>query len=378
MLPRNSLSSSTSSSNPDALHVQRTYQRIAEVGGIPGDGFVTGVELTRERRTEASISGYLSPLMASTSSKPAFARKESGPAFGNLLSVNSNAYSFSKPQEQGQEPDFDPVSGASSRKPSLVPSARSVEDEAEELKLLEKVDRYGFFAPTYAQHARLVLLSQKSCLDLPPENLLKASAPSRRKSSAAGGASANEARTKRRSLTGGSPSALASPYIQLPETHSNGASQESSRRSSLQPNGGSNSRVASSSNGSPSSPSRRVFSQNAAGAAIIPDNVSSSTSYSAKENTRTDKWYNEMLLPDGRDAGGNIVSWRLANERDDKTVLRRVCKGVPDRWRAAAWQAMINRKRKAKGKSANTEDAQLNRRFFVRIAILRIKKEEQS
>jgi hypothetical protein len=111
---------------------------------------------------------------------------------------------------------------------------------------------------------------------------------------------------------------------------------------------------------------------------MIPDNVSSSTSYSAKENTRTDKWYNEMLLPDGRDLGGNIVSWRLANERDDKTVLRRVCKGVPDRWRAAAWQAMINRKRKAKGKSANTEDAQLNRRFFVRIAILRIKKEEQS
>ena len=363
--PRTSLSSSTSSNNPDALHVQRTYQRIAEVGGIPGDGFVTGVELTRERRTEASISGYLSPLMASTSSAksrpPDFIRKESAPAFSNLLAVNHNAYSFTKAPPQGEEAGFDPISGASSRKPSLVPSARSAEDEQQELKLLEKVDRYGFFAPTYAQHARLVLLSQKACLDLPPESSLKASTSGRRKSS---GEAASGKRSKRLSLTG-NPSALESPYINLPSTSSNGNSQQSSRRSSLQPNGA-NSHQASSSNGSPNSPSRRSFSGANQLSQAEPGNTSASSTYSAKENSRTDKWYNEMLQPDGRDAGGNIVSWKLAEGgNDEKVLLRRVCKGIPDRWRAAAWEAMVLRQRRAKGKAAQAEDSQLNRRFYV-------------
>lgn len=371
MHPKNSLSSSTttSSSNQDALHVQRTYQRIAQVGGIPGDGFVAGVELTRERRTEASISGYLSPLMASTSSgaaagrlaPPNFARQDSGPAFGNLLNVgnNSNAYAFTARSSHDDQSFYDPASATSSRKPSLVPSARSAEDEADELKLLEKVDRYGFFAPTYAQHARLVLLSQKACLDLPPESALKASTSSRRKSSGAAGDP--KKRAKRVSLLGGAAQGLESPYIHMP----NDASPDSSRRSSLQRNGAVN-LASSSSNASRRSLSGGVPRPHAA--ALVPENVSASSSYTSKEASRTNKWYNEMLQPEARDAGGNVTSWRLARagDKDDATLMRRVCKGLPDRWRAAAWEAMIHRRRKPAGRSSTpADDAALTRRFYV-------------
>jgi hypothetical protein len=52
-----------------------------------------------------------------------------------------------------------------------------------------------------------------------------------------------------------------------------------------------------------------------------------------------EKW-GRMLEPRSRDAGGNIQTWRINPEKVHK-LSRRAFKGIPDRWRSAAWLALI-------------------------------------
>jgi hypothetical protein len=47
-----------------------------------------------------------------------------------------------------------------------------------------------------------------------------------------------------------------------------------------------------------------------------------------------------MLMPRSRDAGSNIKMWGL-NEKKVHKLSRRTYKGIPDRWRSAAWLALI-------------------------------------
>src|ERR1700728_4879607 len=69
-----------------------------------------------------------------------------------------------------------------------------------------------------------------------------------------------------------------------------------------------------------------------------------------KEATRIGKW-NRMLVPSARDLGGNIESWAIKTSKESK-FRERVYKGIPDRWRNAAWDLMINRFARMNGRNS--------------------------
>jgi hypothetical protein len=52
-----------------------------------------------------------------------------------------------------------------------------------------------------------------------------------------------------------------------------------------------------------------------------------------------EKW-SRMLEPRSRDEGGNIQTWGINPAKQHK-VSRRAFKGIPDRWRSAAWSGFI-------------------------------------
>ena len=49
-----------------------------------------------------------------------------------------------------------------------------------------------------------------------------------------------------------------------------------------------------------------------------------------------------MLIPGSRDEGQNIASWRVKPSKEHK-IVERTFKGIPDRWRSAAWEVLMNR-----------------------------------
>ncbi|KIO27898.1 hypothetical protein M407DRAFT_72470 [Tulasnella calospora MUT 4182] len=59
-----------------------------------------------------------------------------------------------------------------------------------------------------------------------------------------------------------------------------------------------------------------------------------------KETTRIDKWARMMKVAQ-RDKGGNIERWSF-DEKKKRKLRERVYKGVPDRWRSAAWWTIID------------------------------------
>ena len=60
-----------------------------------------------------------------------------------------------------------------------------------------------------------------------------------------------------------------------------------------------------------------------------------------KEASRISKW-TRMLLPQKREFGGNVEAWRLNPSKESK-LRERTYKGIPDRWRRAAWDLLISR-----------------------------------
>ncbi|TIB78475.1 hypothetical protein E3Q23_00805 [Wallemia mellicola] len=63
---------------------------------------------------------------------------------------------------------------------------------------------------------------------------------------------------------------------------------------------------------------------------------------SLKEMDRIEKW-RDMLQPKHRDIGSNVRLWRLKAKLNETTLAKRLVKGVPDRWRAAAWESILLR-----------------------------------
>lgn len=61
----------------------------------------------------------------------------------------------------------------------------------------------------------------------------------------------------------------------------------------------------------------------------------------AKEFSRTGKW-GRMLVAGSRDQGGNVEAWSVKSSKEGK-LLERTYKGIPDRWRSAAWELLMNR-----------------------------------
>ena len=59
-----------------------------------------------------------------------------------------------------------------------------------------------------------------------------------------------------------------------------------------------------------------------------------------REDRRVQKW-GRMLVQ--RHSGGDISNWTV-NPRKEGKLVSRVYKGVPDRWRSAAWWILIERR----------------------------------
>lgn len=60
-----------------------------------------------------------------------------------------------------------------------------------------------------------------------------------------------------------------------------------------------------------------------------------------KETSRTAKW-RRMLVAKSRDVGGNIEEWDIKPTKEAK-LRERTFKGIPDCWRGAAWEVLMNR-----------------------------------
>jgi len=60
-----------------------------------------------------------------------------------------------------------------------------------------------------------------------------------------------------------------------------------------------------------------------------------------KEQMRVAKW-GRMMEVLSRDRGGNVESWSVKASKAHK-LRRRVYKGIPDRWRSAAWEVLADR-----------------------------------
>jgi hypothetical protein len=60
-----------------------------------------------------------------------------------------------------------------------------------------------------------------------------------------------------------------------------------------------------------------------------------------REASRIAKW-TRMVVPASRDQGGNIESWMVKPSKAKK-LRERTYKGIPDRWRSAAWELLVEK-----------------------------------
>ncbi|KAG9313937.1 RabGAP/TBC [Chiua virens] len=73
---------------------------------------------------------------------------------------------------------------------------------------------------------------------------------------------------------------------------------------------------------------------------VVPVTSLPPPSSPSKEFERIAKW-GRMMEPSSRDRGGNVVSWSVKASKAHK-LRRRVYKGIPDRWRSAVWEVLLN------------------------------------
>ncbi|EPQ60225.1 RabGAP/TBC [Gloeophyllum trabeum ATCC 11539] len=96
----------------------------------------------------------------------------------------------------------------------------------------------------------------------------------------------------------------------------------------------------------PASPLQKPFTRLSSVSTGGPAQAASLTSVPpprtpAKELSRIAKW-NRMLEPLKRDVGANVELWTVRHNKEHK-LRERTYKGVPDRWRAAAWELFTAR-----------------------------------
>lgn len=96
----------------------------------------------------------------------------------------------------------------------------------------------------------------------------------------------------------------------------------------------------------PSSPLRKRLALVKAGSKSTPSHAVSVNSLPAassplKEQMRVAKW-GRMMEVLSRDSGGNVESWVVKASKAHK-LRRRVYKGIPDRWRSAAWEVLMGK-----------------------------------
>ncbi|WVQ68224.1 uncharacterized protein L199_006431 [Kwoniella botswanensis] len=76
-----------------------------------------------------------------------------------------------------------------------------------------------------------------------------------------------------------------------------------------------------------------------------------------REFERVDKW-GKMMSIKQRDQGGNISEWSWSTGIDKGKVRKRVYKGIPDRWRMAAWWTLARDQMDLKGKGKDRRDSE--------------------
>ncbi|KAH0837909.1 RabGAP/TBC [Lanmaoa asiatica] len=112
----------------------------------------------------------------------------------------------------------------------------------------------------------------------------------------------------------------------------------------------------------PSAPLLKRFSTVTAGPKTAPSQAMSVTSLPppsspSKEAERIAKW-GRMMQVSSRDSGRNVESWAVKASKAHK-LRKRVYKGIPDRWRSAAWEVLMN----AYSKSGYNEAIGLGERY---------------
>ncbi|GAK68265.1 rabGAP/TBC [Moesziomyces antarcticus] len=313
----------------DAEFVRRTYAHFS-IAGVPDDGFSDGKEYTRERNglsawEEAALSrpSSLVPARrqveppASTQASPQIVQSDSFSKAGHSAAAsqangringhvpprlnNSDSTRSALSQLSSQSTHADPhvdgraavvaaqladtsVSKATFLSTNERERRQAVADKKRQ-ETIANIDRYGFFSGLPGNvHHKATLLSSSLFLAPFPRKAVKL-------------------RTSR-SLP--MPSSLAHP----------------SAASSIANEAGGD-----------ADPSHEVHQVRAAADAA----------HRQREQERIAKW-TRMLTVKDRDPGLNAVEFDFANGVD-RRLRRRVFKGIPDSWRAAAWSALLQRRR---------------------------------
>ncbi|EIW87163.1 RabGAP TBC [Coniophora puteana RWD-64-598 SS2] len=95
----------------------------------------------------------------------------------------------------------------------------------------------------------------------------------------------------------------------------------------------------------PAAPLQKHLSVVAAGSPSAPSQAQSLSQLPTpgsppKETERIAKW-GRMFEVRSRDKGGNVATWGVKQAKEHK-LRRRAYKGIPDRWRSAAWQVLMD------------------------------------
>jgi hypothetical protein len=94
-----------------------------------------------------------------------------------------------------------------------------------------------------------------------------------------------------------------------------------------------------------------------------------------REDRRVQKW-GRMLVPRQPGPGGDISNWTV-NSRKEGKFVNRVYKGVPDRWRSAAWWILTERRASASFQAGATRElAFLGRQYRVSTRLVGYKHRE--
>ncbi|GAC99884.1 hypothetical protein PHSY_007487 [Pseudozyma hubeiensis SY62] len=296
----------------DAEFVRRTYAHFA-IAGVPDDGFSDGKEYTREKNglsawEEAALSRPGSSIAARSASRPA-AQLSDSPRIAAINGTGGHAPPPPPPPLSTSEstrsvmsltslrPIHQEINGDVSR-PSLPPSTstetalststflstnerrrRQELAEKKRQELIANIDRYGFFSdsPSSVQHKTTLL----------PSNLFDAPFPRKGSRGVA-------------TQSGRAPASL-SGACTPPHAHGDEKAKTS--------------------------------------AVIQRARAAADAVHRQREQERTAKWA-RMLTVKSRDQGHNAVQFDF-NDGIDRKLRRRVYKGIPDRWRSAAWSALL-------------------------------------
>lgn len=315
--------------------VRRTYLHFDRTG-IQGDGTVQGEEWTRNRSVGALAPWQQPPLPnGNPTQRPRRRRTKSTPAHGSMLAKPTAEAAKSSPLAASQPitaaspdetlPDDDDEQGVTEENGGDSSSLASATEWPD-------LDRYGFFGgrdwDSHSATGRIVVLPA-ACYDFVP--------------SPSTSASSSKGKTKVKSAAKKAKKSLSRTGVAKQSCTGLPASMSGSGEDAWGAGASTSAAaVAGPSNGHTTNGKARAEDVAPSEDVITSLRLPSESLGRSKEQTRIDKW-SAMLAPVAKE-GGNTTSYRLTGEavRDRDRLERRIYKGIPDRWRAAAWWALLH------------------------------------